>query len=54
MTSAPEVEYSPYQTHIDGWDVQVTDFSNVQYTQQHLSGDENENIKDQGKFFFPN
>jgi hypothetical protein len=45
MSSVPEIEYCPYRTNIDWRNVQVADYSQVEYFQP--SGSEEEEVEDE-------
>lgn len=49
MSSGPGVDFCPYRTHIDWDNVQVADFSQVQYFQP--SDSEEERLEEQGECF---
>lgn len=46
MTSSEGVEYCPHRSNLDWSNVQVSDFTQVQYTT--LENSDEENIEDQG------
>ena len=52
MSYVPEVAYCPYRTNVGSYNIQFSDFSNVQYFQQSDSeGEDDDPLHEQGKHF---